>query len=180
MLKAMLFSGAVLAGLMSVPVAQAIVPSNNQVVESECGAAKETNPRAGGMSIVQICQAVLMVGTPTVADVPSVDPLPQRVMVVHQSSVTGRGVVKRVSVWQVAVVEVTTTRRGTQNEKVELLEMGTVDSNGIFQPKLSADYVTGKLSVSSKNGETKTMRGEIDGVKVRASKFEWIFTPQIL
>lgn len=174
MLKAMLFSVAVCAGLVSSPAAQAIVPSPNQVVESECGAAKETSPRAGGMSIVQICQAVLMVGAP------SGDPLPQRVMVVHQSSVTRRGVVKRISVWQVSVVDVTTTRRGTQNEKVELLEMGTVDSYGIFQPKLSADFVTGKLSVSSKNGETKTMRGEIDGVKVRASSFTWIFTPQIL
>jgi hypothetical protein len=180
MLKAMLFSGAVFVGLMAAPAAQAIVPSPNQVVESECGAAKETSPRAGGMTIVKICQAVLMVGTPAVADMPSVDPLPQRVMVVHQSSVTGRGVVKRVSVWQVSVVDVTTTRHGTQNEKVELLEMGTVDSYGIYQPKLSADYVTGKLSVSSKNGETKTIRGEIDGVKVRASKFEWIFTPQVL
>jgi hypothetical protein len=182
MLKAMLFSAALVAGLMAGPAAQAIVPSINQVVESECGAAKETAPRAGGMSIVQICQAVLMVGAPTVLEIgaPAADPLPQRVMVVHQSSVTGRGVVKRVSVWQVSVVDVTTTRRGTQNEKVELLEMGTVDSYGIYQPKLSADYVTGKLSVSSKNGETKTIRGEIDGVKVRASKFEWIFTPQIL
>jgi hypothetical protein len=179
MLKAMLFSAALVAGLMAGPAAQAIVPSINQVVESECGAAKETAPRAGGMSIVQICQAVLMVGAPTVADVPA-DPLPQRVMVVHQSSVTGRGVVKSVSVWQVSVVDVTMTRGGTQNEKVELLEMGTVDSYGIFQPKLSADYVTGKLSVSSKNGETKTMRGEIDGVKVRASSFTWIFTPQVL
>ncbi|MBN8541141.1 MAG: hypothetical protein J0L82_12190 [Deltaproteobacteria bacterium] len=55
--------------------------------------------------------------------------------------------------------------------------MGTVDSYGIYQPKLSAADMSDKLSVLSKNGETQTIRGEIDGVKVRASKFEWIFTP---
>jgi hypothetical protein len=55
---AMMFSATVCAGLMDVLAAQAMIPDLNQVVESECGAAKETSSRAGGMSIVQICQAV--------------------------------------------------------------------------------------------------------------------------
>ena len=160
-----IFIGLYVTGLS---LAQAEVRAPGTVMPWMCAEAHETRPRAGGWSINQICMANI------VGEVATGQGLKQFV-VVHESRVAAGSFFRRQMVYEVTQVQ-TRHLRVSEVRDLQLLHIGSVSSQGLFQAKMTADYVVGQMRIqsSTRTGRT-TARGEVDQRAFRTGSFEHIY-----
>ena len=148
--------------------ALAEVKAPGTVMENMCADARETNPRAGGWTITRVCTASI------VGELAPGQGLKQYV-VVSESRVASRVAYHRQMVYEVTAEQISKTRGG-QIHKMDLLHIGSVGAQGLFEAKMTADYVVGEIRIrtSARTGRTSA-RGLVDQRSFQAGDFEAIF-----
>jgi hypothetical protein len=149
-------------------LAQAEVKPPGTVLPWMCAEARENNPRMGGWAINQVCMTSIVGQASTGQGL-------KQFVVVHESRVAAGSFFRRQMVYEITQ-ERTRQLRISEVRDLELLHIGSVSSQGLFQSKMTADYVVGKLRIqtSTRTGRT-TARGEIDQRAFRTGEFEHIY-----
>ncbi|HRK07077.1 MAG TPA: hypothetical protein PLZ57_04860 [Pseudobdellovibrionaceae bacterium] len=149
-------------------LAQAEVKPPGTVLPWMCAEARETMPRAGGWSINQVCMASIVGQAATGQGL-------KQFVVVHESRVAAGSFFRRQMVYEITQ-ERTRQLRISEVRNLELLQIGSVSSQGFFQPKMTADHVVGQVRIqtSTRTGRT-TASGVIDQRTFRTGEFEHIY-----
>ncbi len=150
-------------------LAHAEVKMPGTILESQCGQAREKNPRLGGYVMTRVCEATIT-GEAKINGEATVGGAGKTYLVVQESRATRAGMEQQSTVW-----EITKRVPAAKGSTVEVTEIGYRDANGRYQQKVSTGFVTGKVKIQHGRANYNKMSGTIGGRQFVADKFQSIY-----